>query len=103
MGARWTCLSLSGVGLLTFAAWPLQSPRPETITIDARAPTPPFPHFWGHMFGSGPPILSLRDSYRQELRAVKAITGLEYIRFHAIFHDEIGLYDEDAQGRPIYN
>ncbi len=25
------------------------------------------------------------------------------MRFHAIFHDEVGLYDEDANGQPIYN
>jgi xylan 1,4-beta-xylosidase len=55
------------------------------------------------MFGSGRAILSLRESYRQDLRAVKKITGFEYVRFHAIFHDEVGVYDEDAQGRPIYN
>jgi xylan 1,4-beta-xylosidase len=44
------------------------------------------------MFGSGRAILSLRDDYRRDLRAVKAITGFEYVRFHAIFHDEVGLY-----------
>ena len=23
--------------------------------------------------------------------------------FHAIFHDEVGVYDEDAEGKPLYN
>lgn len=55
------------------------------------------------MFGSGRAILSLRDSYRRDLRLVKVATDFEYIRFHAIFHDEVGVYDEDAQGRPVYN
>src|SRR6202045_2822644 len=55
------------------------------------------------MFGSGRAILSLRDSYRQDLREVRKATGFEYIRFHAIFHDEVGLYDEDANGKPLYN
>ncbi|MGH2396091.1 MAG: GH39 family glycosyl hydrolase, partial [Terriglobales bacterium] len=27
----------------------------------------------------------------------------KYVRFHAIFHDEVGVYDENPQGRPIYN
>ena len=48
------------------------------------------------MFGSGRAILSLRDSYRRDLREVNQATGFEYVRFHAIFHDEVGLYDEDA-------
>jgi xylan 1,4-beta-xylosidase len=82
-----------------------QNPRPaaETIQIDLRAPAQPFPHFWEQMFGSGRAILSLRQSYRDDLREVKAATDFKYIRFHAIFHDEVGVYDEDAAGKPIYN
>lgn len=79
------------------------APGTETITIDARAPAHPFPHYWERMFGSGRAILSLRESYRRDLRQVKQATDFDYIRFHAIFHDEIGLYDEDAQGKPVYN
>src|SRR5260370_17343564 len=67
------------------------------------APTHPFPHYWERMFGSGRAILSLRDSYRRDLREVQKATGFEYVRFHAIFHDETGLYDEDPAGKPIYN
>jgi xylan 1,4-beta-xylosidase len=55
------------------------------------------------MFGSGRAILALRESYRNDLRAVKQITGFRYIRFHAIFHDEVGVYDEDEHGVPVYN
>jgi xylan 1,4-beta-xylosidase len=75
----------------------------EMIVVDAKAPSHPFPHFWERMFGSGRAILSLRDSYRRDLRAVKKITDFEYARFHAILHDEVGVYDEDSQGRPLYN
>jgi xylan 1,4-beta-xylosidase len=73
------------------------------VVIDASGPAHPFPHFWEQMFGSGRAILSLRESYRNDLRDVKKITGFEYVRFHAIFHDEVGIYDEDAQGHPLYN
>lgn len=75
----------------------------ETITIDANAPAHTFPHIWEQMFGSGRAVLSLRDSYRADLRAVEKITDFKYVRFHAIFHDEMGVYDEDPQGRPVYN
>jgi len=75
----------------------------ETVTIDGAAEGHALPHFWEHMFGSGRAILSLRESYRQDLRDVKKVTGMEYIRFHAIFHDEVGVYDEDAQGNPVLN
>jgi xylan 1,4-beta-xylosidase len=55
------------------------------------------------MFGSGRAILALRESYRDDLRAVKGATDFQYVRFHAIFHDDVGLYSEDANGRPVYN
>lgn len=75
----------------------------ETISIDAQAQTTPFPHFWEEMFGSGRAILTLRESYREDLRAVKRITDLRYVRFHAILHDEVGVYNEDEHGDPVYN
>src|SRR6202048_1167076 len=74
-----------------------------TVEIDAAAPSHPFPHFWEQMFGSGRAILSLRESYRHDLIETKRITEFEFIRFHAIFHDEVGLYDEDKDGKPILN
>jgi xylan 1,4-beta-xylosidase len=92
-------------------SFPLLAPRfaavqpapSQTIVIDANAPTHPFPHFWEHMFGSERAVVTLRESYRRDLRDVKQMTGFEYVRFHAIFHDEVGIYDEDAEGHPEYN
>jgi len=85
----------------------LASGRPacaqEKIEINAQAQTTPFPHFWEEMFGSGRANLSLRESYRNDLRAVKQATDFHYVRFHAILHDENGVYDEDEHGNPVYN
>src|SRR6266436_9282408 len=75
----------------------------QTIEIDAAAPSHPFPHFWEQMFGSGRAILTLRESYRHDLKEVKRITDMRYVRFLAIFHDEVGVYDENEQGQPTYN
>jgi xylan 1,4-beta-xylosidase len=75
----------------------------QEITIEAQAATRPFPHFWEQMFGSGRAILSLRESYRRDLREMKSATGIQYVRFHAIFDDDVGVYSEDAQGQPVFN
>jgi xylan 1,4-beta-xylosidase len=75
----------------------------EQIEIDAHAQATPFPHFWEQMFGSGRAILSLRDSYRDDLKAVKQVADFRYVRFHAILHDEVGVYNEDEHGNPVYN
>jgi xylan 1,4-beta-xylosidase len=96
--------SLKTAIFLTVACFaPLLASGDEEVTIDASAAHHSFPHFWEQMFGSGRAILTLRDSYRKDLRAVKAATDFNYVRFHAILHDEIGVYDEDKQGKPIYN
>ncbi len=87
------CLAIS-IG----ASWAQQQ-----ITIDAQAPTLPFPHFWEEAFGSGRAILTLRESYRNDLLAVKQATDFHYVRFHAILHDEVGVYNEDDRGNPVYN
>jgi xylan 1,4-beta-xylosidase len=76
---------------------------PETIRVDLSAPSHPFPHFWEQMFGSGRAILSLRDSYRRDLREVKQATDFQYVRFHGILNDEVGVFDETDDGSPIYN
>ena len=96
-------VSLFAFGMLSTAARAQAPHSPDAIEIDAGAPSHPFPHFWEQMFGSGRAILSLRESYRADLRETKRITDFQYVRFHAIFHDEVGVYDEDANGHAIYN
>jgi xylan 1,4-beta-xylosidase len=89
--------------LVSFAPAAFAQQTDETVAIDAHAPATPLPHFWEQMFGSGRANLSLRQDYRDDLRAVKQVTGFQYVRFHAILDDENGVYDEDAQGDPVYN
>jgi len=79
------------------------APAVETIQLDPNAPAQAFPHFWEQMFGSGRAILSLRENYRRDLEMVEKATGFRYVRFHGIFDDDLGVYDEDAQGRAVYN
>jgi xylan 1,4-beta-xylosidase len=89
--------------LLLLASSAVNCHAQEEIAIDAHAQASPFPHFWEEMFGSGRAILTLRESYRSDLRAVKQITDFRYVRFHAILHDEVGVYNEDEHGNPVYN
>ena len=101
---RAALLLLSTIFLFVVSPAPTQtSPGPELIVADANAAAHPFPHFWEQMFGSGRAILSLRESYRRDLQDVKQITDFRYVRFHAIFHDEVGVYDEDGEQHAIYN
>ena len=88
-------------GMLFAQASP--SSRTVTIVINTQAPSHRFPHYWEKMFGSGRAILSLRASYRRDLRSVKGITNFQYVRFHDILDDDVGVYGEDKNGSPVYN
>ena len=99
------CASRAGIlTALSFVAICMQAqnrdsaaaPSSTSISIDAKAPTTPFPHFWEHIFGSGRAVLSLRESYRDDLRTVRSVTDLDAVRFHGIFMDDVGLYDPNA-------
>jgi len=86
---------------LVVAAAPLAAQ--STITVDATAATRPFAHYWERMFGSGRAVLSLRESYRDDLRTVRRVTDIGYVRFHGIFLDDMGVYTEGPKGEPVYN
>jgi xylan 1,4-beta-xylosidase len=75
----------------------------QEIEIDAQAAGKPFPHFWEQMFGSGRANLALRESYREDMRAVRKVADFKYVRFHAIFHDENGVYNLDDRCNSVYN
>jgi xylan 1,4-beta-xylosidase len=100
------CTPAAAAFLLAWAASGVTSvcaEATEVVDIPPSAAETPFPHFWERMYGSGRAILSLRDGYRHDLRAVKAVTEFGLVRFHNIFHDEVGLYQRDATGAVSYN
>jgi xylan 1,4-beta-xylosidase len=89
---------------LTIVAGVLAAQTPvQEVAIDASVAAHPFPHFWEQTFGSGRAILTLRDDYRKDLADVHDQAGMRYVRFHAILHDEVGVYDEDDKGNSVYN
>jgi xylan 1,4-beta-xylosidase len=53
--------------------------------------------------GAGRANEGLRADWQQQLKVVKDECDFKYIRFHGIFHDDMGVYTEDREGNPIYN
>jgi xylan 1,4-beta-xylosidase len=53
--------------------------------------------------GAGRANEGLRADWQRQLRHVRAECGFRYIRFHGLFCDDMGVYQEDKQGHPIYN
>src|ERR1700727_383673 len=95
---RFRNLLLTAIVLLSLAPTLMgQSAEATNVRVDASAPTTPFPHFWDQTFGSGRAILSLRESYRNDLRTVKQVTNFDLVRVDGIFMDEVDLYDPDRK------
>src|SRR5882757_11318536 len=94
--SRIVTLTLAAIVPVLSAQTPPTSPSSSVITINTREAGTPFPHFWEQIFGSGRAVLSLRESYRNDLRTVKAVTDFNTVRFHGIFMDDVGLYDPNA-------
>jgi len=97
IAAAMTTITLGAAGITAASASAI------SISVEARAEGTPFPHFWEQMFGSGRAVLALRDNYRKDVRLVKAVADFRYVRFHGIFHDDVGLYDVDKAGNAQYN
>jgi len=76
----------------------------EQIIVDAQSPAAPFPHFWEHMFGSCHASVTLCEDWRKDLRALREIVDVKYVRFHGIFEHQVGIYGgQDAASNLILN
>jgi xylan 1,4-beta-xylosidase len=65
----------------------------QQIIVDAQSAVTPFPHFWEHMFGSCHASTTLCEDWRKDLRSMKEIVDVQYVRFHGIFEREVGIYN----------
>jgi len=59
--------------------------------------------FFRRVVGAGRAAEGLRADWQRDLAAVRRECGFEYVRFHGLLQDELGVYTEDARGRPVYN
>lgn len=59
--------------------------------------------FFRMCVGAGRAAEGLRADWQRDLALVHRECGFEYIRFHGLFQDELGVYREDRDGKPIYN
>ncbi|MBE2214299.1 MAG: glycoside hydrolase [Opitutaceae bacterium] len=53
--------------------------------------------------GAGRANEGLRADWQRQLRRVRAECGFRYVRFHGLFCDDMGVYQEDKNGNAVYN
>lgn len=90
MWTRREFTTASAVGAASFAS-PLAAKTGERVEIDLRKPVGPLPHIWSRAIGSDRAAITLRDAWRKDLDRCKNEIGVERVRFHGIFNDELGV------------
>jgi len=100
-----SCALLSGV--LSAAAQnslAVQSVSPKrVVAVDYRRVKGRHDKFFRQVVGAGRAAEGLRADWQRDLGVVQRECGFKYIRFHGLLQDEMGVYSEDRQGRPVYN
>ena len=75
----------------------------RTITIDVQKVKGPLNTSFNECVGAGRANEGLRADWQRQLRYAKDQLGFRYLRMHGLLHDDMGVYFEDKNGRPIYN
>jgi xylan 1,4-beta-xylosidase len=90
---------LAGAPVLAFA----QTSVMRVISGDYRRVKGPRTPFSQLVVGAGRAAEGLRADWQRDLVLVHRECGFEYVRFHGLLQDELGVYSEDRHGKPVYN
>lgn len=71
------------------------------IAFSANAPVVPHRRHWQFCVGSGHALLALRTDYTQQLRFIHDTLGIERVRFHGIFCDDMRTCNDLSMQMPI--
>jgi len=93
--------------LLIASTFPLLSlfaaPMARTVEADFSVSKGPMNRMYNFCVGAGRANEGLRADWQRQLKEVRDQCGFRYIRFHGLFGDDMGVYQEDKSGRPIFN
>ena len=87
-------LLASGIGRTASADTPTLGQNSEilTIEVDLKTTDGALEHIWSRCGGSDRAAITLREQWRNDLTRAHTEMGLERVRFHGIFNDELGVY-----------
>ncbi|MEP6701089.1 MAG: glycosyl hydrolase, partial [Bacteroidota bacterium] len=75
----------------------------RNIEADFKKPLGKFSRMYAECIGAGRANEGLRADWQQQLLLIKKEIGFKYIRFHGLLSDDMHVYTEDKEGRPIHN
>ncbi|OCX54641.1 glycoside hydrolase [Mucilaginibacter sp. PPCGB 2223] len=91
------------IALLLAVCQPAFAQQNRVITVDAGQAKGAFNRSYNFCVGAGRANEGLRADWQRQLRLTRAGCGFRYIRFHGLLTDDMGVYQEDRRGNPVYN
>jgi xylan 1,4-beta-xylosidase len=85
------------------AVSPAKKNEPRVIESDLSQLKGPRSMVWSDCVGAGRIGEGLRESWRKQLEHCHKEFGFRYLRAHGLLHDEMRVYSEDKNGKPVYN
>ena len=79
------------------------SPASRIIDADLANSRGSTSRMYNFCVGAGRANEGLRADWQRQLRHARAECGFRYIRFHGLFCDDMGVYQEDKRGQSVYN
>jgi xylan 1,4-beta-xylosidase len=78
-------------------------PAKRTIDVNIDQVKGPLPASINLCVGAGRANEGLRADWQRQLKVAHDECGFTYIRFHGLLSDDMGVYFEDRNGKPVYN
>ncbi|HEY3627779.1 MAG TPA: glycosyl hydrolase family 39 [Terracidiphilus sp.] len=92
---------VAGAGAVVASSWSRAGGSPlemqadagggTALSVDATRSAGSLPHFWEKAAGSDRTVVGLREQWRQDLVRVQKETGIQSVRCHGLFDDEMGI------------
>ena len=100
----WNRREIMGAGAAAFAASSFArtafgQTALDQVEIDLRRETGALDHIWSRCGGSDRASVTLRESWRHDLDRFRNETGLERVRYHGIFNDDLGVWAGGMNGK----
>lgn len=68
----------------------------EAINVDLNREIGPLDHIWSRCAGSDRAEITMREEWRHDAKRMREQTGLERVRFHGVFDDEMGVWPRSS-------
>jgi xylan 1,4-beta-xylosidase len=92
-----------GLALVAIAVLGVLACASFEVDVSLTGTEKPFKHFWKKCFGSGHARLALRADFQAQLQEIRNELGIERVRFHGIFDDDLSVVLDTPNNYEFFN